>query len=686
MRNKISIAANQLKPKDLSRKCYTTLGFGNYQPIFMQEVVNKDKYKIRIDNFSRLAQMQLPNFSDINMKIHGFYVPFRLVWNHYENFKEGLPSWNSQGSQNYGNCPRVSDWFFTNLFINLSTPYSGASGSIEQLNNNYYLTEFWSIDSSVSSRSFDFSIEFDDYNSDSSHTVSVYHFAFTSYGKHLYTMIQSLGYAFQFPLTIFRVDSLDHRPFTNLSNLDYCNWPNIEVQDQPRISGLFTTSYGNYYSALPLMCMLKIYLDYFIPSQLQPSSNINQFFNYVHEIIDDNISYPLDIIESHFVNCVTDIIYFYQNNYFTSSWLSPNSPVPGLNNIGSSRLSTPITNDILTQGNPNSVAENVRDQPVVQTDNYVAPANTGNISQLTADGLTLMQKFARFIKRGNFAGSRSVERLLARFGVRVDDFQIGMCRYLGSDTIPMSNQEVVQTGGDTSDVGKYRAKGWFASDKPRVFSVNCDLAGFVIFMASLETPSTYIRGTRRHCLHMTPLDFYTPEFDGGLFQAISKIEILNGVGFPIHNNLTRIDDVYGFQPRYTEYKKALDMIGGDFLVPRASANTNLMILPRELVDVDALFYEYQNAAFDDIPTISDFAYDPYIRDNPSKVNPIQSLRGNDMYQFNRIFAETSGWTDPVFGVFNISCIVNSVSLPLSESSELIGRGKELEFESNGVHL
>lgn len=498
-------------------------------------------------------------------------------------------------------------------------------------------------------------------------------------------MIQSLGYAFQFPLKIYRNNVLDNRPFTSVSSYIDSSWPNV-FNEQPLINNLCDSAEGNYYSALPLMCMLKIYLDYFIPSQLQPSSQINQFFNYVHEIEDSFIQIPLNIITSHFVNCVTDIIYFYQNNYFTSSWLSPNAPAPGLNNIGNSRYTAVVTNDIVTQRNPISASDVVRDQPIIQNDNFVAPSNTGNISQLSADGLTLMQKFARFIKRGNFAGSRSVERLLARFGVRVDDFQIGMSRYLGSDSIPMSNQEVMQTGGDTQDVGKYRAKGWFASDNPRTFAVNCDLAGFVIFMASLEAPSTYVRGTRRHCLHQTPLDFYTPEFDGGLFQAISKIELLNGVGFPIRNNLTRIDEVYGFQPRYTEYKKSLDMLGGDFLIPRASSNTSLMILPRELVDIDLLFYEYSNGAFDDVHDISDFAYDPYLRDNPNNLNPIQSLRGNDMYQFNRIFAETSGWTDPVFGVFNISCILNSVSLPLSESSELIGRGKELEFESNGVHL
>ena len=191
MKQKISVAARPLKPKDMSRTHFTTLGFGCPFPIFVEEAINRDKFTFRVKNFSRVAPMLLPNLGEINMKIHAFYVPFRLVWNHFDNFVEGLPSWNTNGAQVYKNVPLIDDRQLSNIFI---------------LNDSIH-HEPYSID--VTGAYEDTGVDF---------TLSSRSYIFTPRGKQLYHMITALGYNFNF---IADQDSLSYNrqysllPLTN---------------------------------------------------------------------------------------------------------------------------------------------------------------------------------------------------------------------------------------------------------------------------------------------------------------------------------------------------------------------------------------------------------------------------------------------------------------------------------------
>lgn len=638
MKQKISIAADRLSPKDLSRNHYTTLNFGSPFPIFVEECVNKDKFNIRVSNFSRLAPMYLPNLGSLNLKIHAFYVPFRLVWNHFENFREGLPSWNSSGAYVYKNVPLVDDVQLSSMFIN------NPQGRFQDLAD-------WLGPESSNINQSDFVIyENGQYNG----------YVFTPRGKAVYHMLIALGYNFKFL-----------------------------IEDGVSAGKAVNTQY----SALPLLCWFKTFLDYFIPSQLQPSSRINQLFNTIHDYNSSQIATPIgyDLLRS----CIDEICLYYQNNYFTSAWMQPNAPVTGLNNIGSTNSDMPIINNVSSQGRGSDDNKSFDQfgQGVSNSSDGVMSHSVRDSQILSADGLTFLQKFARFIKRSNFAGSRAVERILARFGVRVEDFQVGMCRYLGSETLVLQKSDVTVTG-NTQEAGEFVGKGFFSGGSNRVFKCDCDLSGMIIVSASLETPSTYLDGVRRRNLHITPLDFYTPELDGGTMQAISGCEVHHRAQFindQFSNDFSSLglnyDDVFGFTPRYSEYKFALDDISGDFSILAHSQNIDAFILPRRIFDDTELLLAYHGGTFEDVE-LRQSAYDVTLRGNQNtkRITPVQSLFSNDSNQFNRIFKDTSGLEDPVFSVFHIQCVVNSVTQPLNESAELQGRGKMLDFETNGVHL
>lgn len=650
MKQKISVAAPELKPKDMSRNHYTTLGFGSITPVFCDEVVPRDKVNLQVSNFTRLAAMKLPNLGSIDLKLHAFYVPYRLVWNHFDNFKEGLPSWNSLGAQVYKFVPYVDDTFFTRLFTDSSVQGFGGLKLCSSVGT-----------SSTVQGGFDFSVLVQGEDVPS-------YYRFTSAGKSVYHILCSLGYNFN---------------FIDLSNG----------------SGTISHTLSNNYSALPLLCWFKLYLDYFIPSQLQPSSYIHQLFNYLHEASAQDIATGnwfgdyLDLVR----NCFSQTLIYYQNNYFSSAWQSPNAVLSGLNNIGSTSTDRPILNSVDSQSstvsNFNQALQSTDDNVRRSYDNSNLGTFAGT-SALSSDGLSFMQKFARFIKRSNFAGSRVVERILARYGVRVDDFQIGMSKYLGSDTIQLQKSDVTVTG-NSAEAGDYAGKGWL-SGQGRTFKCNCDYFGMIFVTASLEVPSTPVTGVRRRNMHLQPLDFWTPELDGGQMQAISGAELyggcklVNAVNSQILSNAGfEREQVFGFTPRYSEMKMAIDDVTGDFVLPRFAQDIDSFILPRRFFDENGLYDAF--TAGNDDQTLANWSYFPdlYKSDYSAtveKVTPTSLLYGEDMVQFNRIFKDIKGESDPFFSVFHFNCVINSPTLPLNESSELVGKGRLLEFETNGKHL
>ena len=646
MKQKISIASGSLKPKDMSRNHYTTLGFGSIFPVYCEEVVPKDKVNCRVTNFSRLAPMILPNLGTLQMKLHAFYVPFRLVWNHFDNFKEGLPSWNSNGAQVYKSVPHINDVWLTKLFYNFR------KNAVVEAPLQNWLCEKVNV-TDVTDGGFDFRLVVDN---------TVEYYRLSKLGKDILHVLYALGYNFNWTL-------------------------------QNEFSG---TRVVTDYSLLPILCWLKVYNDYFIPSQLQPSSHLNEILANLHDLTaSDTNSVLSESFLYTFYQSFAQSQYFYQNNYFTSAWQTPNSPLEGLNNIGNTSSDYAIINSISAQGSQ----RNQISQPVTTNSNGVMPQNVSaqalsNQYQLSADGLSFLQKFARFIKRSNFAGSRAIERILARYGVRVDDFQIGMCKYLGSDSIILQKADVTVTG-NTEEAGEYKGKGWFTSpEKVRSFKCDCDYFGMFIVTSSIETPSMYVTGVRRRNMRIYPLDYWTPELDGGTMEAIAGSELYGrdfatDAAAPSLNSLGLVSgNVFGFSPKYSSYKTSIDDITGDFTIPRLKGNIQNFILPREIFDLHKRYLDYVQAPSGS-HTLTDYLYDSsYVAPTGAitEFSPIKTLFGNDMYQFNRIFENTTGFNDPIFSVFKIDCVINSPTLPLDESSELIGKGKIHEFETNGKHL
>lgn len=77
------------KPKesgfDLSQSNKLTMDFGDLVPVFKQEVLPSDEFKVNSQFMVRMAPLANPIFTKVNAQIHYFFVPNRLLWDGGKN-------------------------------------------------------------------------------------------------------------------------------------------------------------------------------------------------------------------------------------------------------------------------------------------------------------------------------------------------------------------------------------------------------------------------------------------------------------------------------------------------------------------------------------------------------------------------------------------------------------------------
>lgn len=74
---------------NLSNENHLTANFGQLIPVMVKEVIPGDKFKVHTESVVKLAPMQAPAMSRIDVYFHYFFVPNRLVYNNWENFITG---------------------------------------------------------------------------------------------------------------------------------------------------------------------------------------------------------------------------------------------------------------------------------------------------------------------------------------------------------------------------------------------------------------------------------------------------------------------------------------------------------------------------------------------------------------------------------------------------------------------
>ena len=525
-KTQVATAVTKHSKHDLSCTHITSGNFMDFQVAKCIEMVPKQKVEINHNVFARMDALNVPTYGDASIHNRAFFVPYRTVFPAWNDFiTDSVHTYSNNISNLVSTIPLIKNSVFVSLFTDrqeLSTAVSASTAcDIACLSPG----GVW------------------------------YYYNLTARGARFMKLLMSLGYRIDF------------------------NQRNTE----------------DTYSALPLLAVAKVFYDWYYPSayiQDEAATKINNWIKYDLASSDGDNRDFVDVFTRDDLYLFVDFMdkVNYDSDYFTSTWDNPVAPNTGAySSIGLEDLT-------LKQADNDDVYSTV----VVGEDNYSGTplllnsfGGVGVFSQYILNGL---RSVTDYLKRHQLAGSRALDRYLARFGVALSAEKLGRSYYLSE----YQNNQPIQFGdvtsqADTSDfggepLGAYAGKG-ISYGNGSNFAFETDEYGLLIIVSTIIPRVTYTQGQDRLTMRRSRFDFYTPEFDNMGVQAMSLKELY--VPLNARNQYKTgsesspegfdySEKVFGFVPRYADYKRGIDQITGDYVLGSRNKDLAAWTMERDI--------------------------------------------------------------------------------------------------------
>ena len=382
--------------------------------------------------------------------------------------------------------------------------------------------------------------------------------------------------------------------------------------DQQTGSYWLTTYKDVAVSAYPLLAFFKMYNDYMSQSQRFNISQLSAFLQNV-KYGRTQVGYQPatgEIILSGITLMFNNLLLNYENDYFTSAWQNPNSALSG------------AMESVSTMNVPGVSGANW-DGRIVSGNDFDAvqlAVNSGSPStvEIPQRALDFLRSFDDWVRRNNYSGSRAVQQVYSRFGIKTDDYKSHYANIISTDSLPVQVGDVTSTADTTTaTLGSYAGKGIMAGNK----GISCQVSdyGIILILGYFTVTPMNPYGFDRKVLRSDPLDYYTPEFDGLGADAISLGEYYANA-IAVAADTTHDTDVFGFTERYNSYRYGRDQITGEFRDFHTFADMNAWHTGRNL----GMVRQLGNLV--------------------AQSSSVNTLETNDS-QYNRIFSVTNGDVD-----------------------------------------
>lgn len=477
----------------------TTADFGLLKPIHTMEVVPGDIISLDIKDYIQLAPNAAPLIGDIEVSLHAFYVPNRIMFAPFNEYITGLKDID---------LPYV--------------PLSKLTGTINPSNGNV--------------------------------TPNPQHEG----DKEYKAVLSGLGLN---PRIVY-AHKAGSGPITNDINV----------------------------SPFPFFAYERIWFDWFSNKNFVDSSQAAAYgVDFQNAFVQGTVDDWSEWMDSFFVprfRC-------FGKDFITSALISP----AGLNDNGQNL--TVVT----SSPESGSYANNFERTHIPSYD--VSPAYEGDISIPQIRMAVAMQKW---FEKANFIGKQTISRIKGMFGGNATPERLMMSEFLGasSGVINFENHAAsVGTASDDTEVNAFGTENRAASSMmgQQYSQGNCSVTlntrpyhvqehGLIMVIMSVLPRPQYYQSLPRLFTRGVSLpdasrfDFYHPEFENVGFQPIYKHEVVNPV-YDLNNRAQRgISDpfkIWGWQPKYEDYKYSMDVISGDFLEASTMLSMNQFHLGRDLL-------------------------------------------------------------------------------------------------------
>lgn len=514
--NKVSIptATPTSSHLDLSCDHVTTMNFGEMQPIHYRHDIKGERLDLNAAGTVRPFPLAAPTYGRMRLNVHHFYVPWRIVFPQYESFYNDTIAVNADNSSLIADAP----YFLNSSIVQIFVSNMLGLGMFATVISNWH-----------SGDPFDFC-----------DTAGV-HYRFTTFGKYIYKILTSLGYAINW-------DDKDNTP----------------------------------YSALPILAYCKIFIDYYANQSYLDSQDVIEIKKLL--AYNDPVT-PLEIPALKFAyifGLISKVMY--DQDYFVGAWDNPFAP-------NGQQYSAISFSDIVSGAYVSNTSQG--SMTITNGTPAMVAAESGTNSGLSLGTQYLhdaLKAITDYSKRHQLAGASNIYRTIAQWGFGVNHMKFDRALHLGGKSIDIKTGAVFSTantaqGNDPSTLGDFAGNGF--GNGVSGFNYKPDEMGIEISIASILPSGGYFQGMDENNMHIHRLQFFTPEFDGLATQIIRKRELYvsNDGNFGRDDNQDLLyDSAFGFTGRYAEYKRPRSWVSGDLRCPTRFSGSNAWHLMREFSD------------------------------------------------------------------------------------------------------
>lgn len=303
---------------------------------------------------------------------------------------------------------------------------------------------------------------------------------------------------------------------------------------------------------LPLMCYIRVFLDWYFPKNYFATT---QFANLNALLLRDTGNEQLTTQDVRLL--LSSVGYtFYTSEVFDECWDNPTGPNSG--NMSSFSI---YSSDYKIN---KAITDPQTEQPVLEI-----PVNHQNtVGYISKLGLNLLESLTDFLKRNQLAGSRSIDRFLARHGKKLDNDVVKRSYFLGQQRFTVGISDIAATIEDANNnLGDLAGKG--------ISKGSCSFECFAgnhrgLFLVLLSTipDSDLVQGMDKNVFKTTLLQHYQPEFAqrGSDIVSSAEVYVFNDSDNNVSGGVSVTQSGFGFLPAWYEYNMLRSRLLGDYRV------------------------------------------------------------------------------------------------------------------------
>lgn len=253
----------------------------------------------------------------------------------------------------------------------------------------------------------------------------------------------------------------------------------------------------------------------------------------------------------------------------------------------------------------------------------------GAVSVATINQLRLAFQIQKFYERQARGGSRYTEVVRSFFGVTSPDARLQRPEYLGGNRVPINiNQVIQQSGTESATTPQGTVVGMSqTTDTNSDFTKSFTEHGFIIGVMVARYDHTYQQGLDRLWSRKDKFDFYWPVFANIGEQVIKNKELYA-------QGTAEDDEVFGYQEAWAEYRYKPNRVTGEMRSSYAQSldvwhladdYSKLPSLSAEWIQEDASTVNRVLAASDNLA--AQFFADIYVKNLCTRPMPMYSIPG-----------------------------------------------------------